>query len=195
MRKILFLIITVFLITGQTACGNVAPQHESPPAAESSVAEGNLTEAETSAAEENPVKETGDEPVAVRVEGIDIPEFSFMVNETKITENDMAFYPVYSVETTSTNTYGTTTTRVYVGYAISDILEAAGITETFSTLVTLADDGYMVSVKKEIAMKPTTLAAISEDGKFFKKGLWFAPCVSDVSPDYLRDLTLVTPEK
>jgi len=131
---------------------------------------------------------------AAIVEGAEIPAFSFMVQEAEITDADMAAYPVYSVETTSTNTYGTTTTRVYVGYAMSDILKAAGVTETFSTLVTLADDGYTVSVSKEIAMEQTTLAAISEDGKLFKKGLWFAPCSSDVSPDYLRDLALITVE-
>jgi len=131
-------------------------------------------------------------PAAVKVDGAEIPPFSFMVEDTEITDAVMAAYPVYSVETTSTNTYGTTTTRVYVGYAMSDVLEAAGITEAFSTLVTLADDGYTVSVSKDVAMKPTTLTAISEDGKVFKKGLWFAPCVSDVSPDYLRDLALIT---
>ena len=136
----------------------------------------------------------GDRPVAGRVDGVEVPAFSFKVGDTEITDKDMAPYPIYSVETTSTNTYGTTTTRVYVGYAISDILDAAGGADDFSTLVTLADDGYTVSVSREIAMEPTTLAAISEDGKFFKKGLWFAPCISDVSPDYLRDLALIRPE-
>jgi len=136
-------------------------------------------------------EDTGSGPGAVRIDGVEIPEFSFKVKDTTITDKDMAAYPVYSVETTSTNTYGTTTTRVYVGYAISDVLKAAGATEAFSTLVTLADDGYKVSVSKDVALEPTTLAAITEDGKFFKKGLWFAPCVSDVSPDYLRDLALI----
>ena len=136
----------------------------------------------------------GSEPIAGRVDEVDVPAFSFVVGETEITDKDMAPYPIYSVETTSTNTYGTTTTRVYVGYAISDILDAAGAADDFSTLVTLADDGYTVSVSRGIAMEPTTLAAISEDGKTFKKGLWFAPCVSDVSPDYLRDLALIRPE-
>jgi len=131
-------------------------------------------------------------PAAAKVDGVEIPPFSFMVEDQEITDAVMAAYPVYSVETTSTNTYGTTTTRVYIGYAVSDVLEAAGITETFSTLVTLADDGYTVSVSRDVAMKPTTLIAISEDGKVFKKGPWFAPCVSDVSPDYLRDLALIT---
>jgi len=136
-----------------------------------------------------------DGPVAEKVDGVEVPAFSFKVSETEITDKDMALYPVYSVETTSTNTYGTTTTRVYVGYAISDILDAAGAADDFSTLVTLADDGYTVSVSRGIAMEPTTLAAISEDGKPFKKGLWFAPCISDVSPDYLRDLALIRLER
>ena len=187
MRTAVFFIISILLIAGLAACGNAAPEPADPPAAESAVAE-------PAAAEESASEESTDKPVAVVVEGVEIPAFSFMVNETEITEKDMASYPVYSVQTTSTNTYGTTTTRIYVGYSMSDVLDAAGCSEAFSTLVTLADDGYTVSVNKEIAMEPTTLAAISEDGKIFKKGLWFAPCVSDVSPDYLRDLALVTPE-
>ena len=136
----------------------------------------------------------GDGPVAVNADRAEIPEFSFSVNENPINEKDLAPYPVYSVETTSTNTYGTTTTRVYVGYSISDILEAAGVSQDFSALEALADDGYVVSVNREVALESTTLAAITEDGKVFKKGLWFAPCVSDVSPDYLRDLAFLTTE-
>jgi len=164
MRKLLLLIIIILLIAGLAACGNTSSK----------------------------AKDKGSGPVAVMIDEAEIPEFSFKVLETAITDKDMAAYPVYSVETTSTNTYGTTTTRVYVGYAVSDVLKAAGVTEAFSTLVTLADDGYTVSVNKEVALDPTTLAAISEDEKFFKKGLWFAPCISDVSPDYLRDLALIT---
>ena len=136
-------------------------------------------------------KETNAEPGAEAVYGADIPAFSFMVMDREITDADMAAYPVYSAETTSTNTYGTTTTRVYVGYSMADVLDAAGITDSFSTLAAIADDGYTVSVSKDVAMKPTTLAAVSEDGKMFKNGLWFAPCVSDVTPDYLRDLASI----
>ena len=117
-----------------------------------------------------------------------VPVFSISVQGTAVTSDMMTSYPVYEVETTSTNTYGTATTRVYVGYAISDILDAAGITGPFSVLTAIAGDGYAVSVDKEVAMQPTTMIAISEDGKLFKAGPWFAPCSSIGSPDYVRDV-------
>ena len=186
MKKGLLFIISIIMATVLAACDTV-PAPEVPPEAAPVATEGR--------SEEAPAPEkTGGVSEAVIVDGVYIPAFSFMVEDSEITDADMSGIPVYSVETTSTNTYGTTTTRVYVGYAISDILAAAGVKDTFSTLVTLADDGYTVSVSKEVAMEPTTLAAISEDEKLFKTGLWFAPCVSDVSPDYLRDLAIISLE-
>ena len=131
----------------------------------------------------------------VLLDDTEIPPFCFEAEGVDITAEVMASYPVYSVTTTSTNTYGTVTTRTYVGYAVSDILDAAGITDDFSALTALADDGYMVKIERNTALEPTTLIAVSEDGKLFKSGPWFAPCGSNVSPDYLRELVSVSVEQ
>ena len=125
------------------------------------------------------------------VDNVEIPEFIFTIQNIEITDSIMSNYPVYSVETTSTNTYGTTTTRVYIGYTISDVLDAAGITDNFITLQAIADDGYTVKVDYSVAMESTTLVAISENDKIFVTGLWFSPCSSNVSPDYLRELSVI----
>jgi len=129
------------------------------------------------------------------VEDAEIPFFSIHVDGVEITSDDLSAYPVYSVEATSTNTHGTTTTRVYIGFMLSDVLKASRIKDDFVTLVTIADDGYSIKVSKEVAMEPTTLIAVSEDGKLFRDGPWFAPCSSDVSPDYLRELITITLER
>jgi len=118
----------------------------------------------------------------------EIPGFTINIQGLEITGDDLSGLPLYSVETTSTNRYGTTTTRVYVGFKLSDVLEAAGITESFATIVAIANDGYTVSVSRETAMEPTTMIAISEDGKLLRGGPWFAPCSSDISPEYLMEL-------
>jgi len=127
----------------------------------------------------------------VVVEGAELKDFVITVHGVEIKSEDLSDYPVYSIETTSTNMYGTTTTRVYIGYKVSDVLDAAGATDNFTTLVTIADDGYSIKVSRDVAMEPTTLIAVSEDGKLFREGPWFAPCCSDVTPDYLRELSTI----
>jgi len=202
MKKLSYLLIVLCVILVFTACGEKPVEPDPLPQ------QGNA-----SSAEETPVPPTADAGQAqssekptgtppgheflgsvedpVVVDDAEIPAFSFDVMGVLITDEDMAEYPVYSVTTTSTNTYGTTTTRVYIGYTMADVLDAAGITEDFKTLTTIADDGYTIKVNKDIALEPTTLVAVSEDGKMFRDGLWFAPCSSNVSPDYLRELTEV----
>ena len=193
MRKVLVLLIMTAMVVTLAACGSTEPQSALPdtPAISGGETEPRLPKPD------GPVEGLVylglvEDPVVV--EGAELKGFSITVQGVEITNDDLAQYPVYSVETTSTNMYGTTTTRVYIGYKMSDVLDAAGVTESFTTLVTVADDGYSIKVSREVAMEPTSLVAVSEDGKLFRDGPWFAPCSSNVTPDYLRELIRITLE-
>ncbi|MCL2492249.1 MAG: hypothetical protein FWE87_05860 [Coriobacteriia bacterium] len=183
MKRSLLIILAVLLALALTACTE-----------QQSVSDAPVTEVATEEQEINDAQASAPDPVTEEIDGIEIPAFSITVQDIVITDQEMTNYPVYRVETTSTNTYGTTTTRVYVGYSASDILGAAGVSSDFTTMVTLADDGYQVKVNHKVALEPTTLVAISEDEVHFQTGPWFAPCSSNMSPDYLRDLVSITLE-
>ena len=196
MKKLLVFAVIILTLLSFPACGKDSPQSaplpeqtSPPPTAESPKEE--VLAGDSKPEETGALQFPGSVGEPELVEGIEIPEFSFTIQGTIITHADMAAFPVYSVETTSTNTHGTTTTRIYIGYAVSDALAAAGVTSRFSSLEAVADDGYAVKVSYEVAMAPTTLLAFSEDGKMAKYGLWFAPCGSNVSPDYLRELETI----
>ena len=117
--------------------------------------------------------------------GVTIPSFSLNVNGTIVTDAELADYPVYEVPATSTNSSGTESTCVYIGFSLKDVLEAAGVGD-FETLSAMASDGYIVDVNAETALNPSTLIAISRDGEQFKEAPWFAPCSSKTTGDYIK---------
>ncbi|PKM72989.1 MAG: hypothetical protein CVU91_08195 [Firmicutes bacterium HGW-Firmicutes-16] len=124
--------------------------------------------------------------VAEEVKGVTIPNFSVTVNGVTVDQTAMAAYPMYSVQATSTNSAGTESTKTYVGFAISDIVKAAGLTDSYIWLEGTADDGYAVTIKDDAVLAPTTLLAMTEDGKPFATSPWLAPCASETSGDYLK---------
>ena len=125
-------------------------------------------------------------PVAETVKGVTIPEFSVTINGTAINQDAMAAYPMYSVQATSVNSAGTESTKTYVGFAMSDIAKAAGLTESYIWLEATADDGYAVTLTGDVVMAPTTLLAMTEDGTPFTAAPWLAPCASATTGDYLK---------
>ncbi len=158
MKKIIALLMALMLLVGIVGCGK---------------------------------KETSTKDEAITAEvvtDVEIPEFSVLVNGTEITDKAMASCTVYSVQTHTVNSTGTEDNRVYVGYTISDILAAAGITGGYTTVEAAADDGYTISYDASTAAQPTTLLAVIRDGEAFKKGPWFAPCSSGASGDFLKNV-------
>lgn len=146
------------------------------------------TPTSTTPAVESP--QAGGEPTAEEVKGVTIPAFTINVGGTDITNEAMAEYPVYQVQATSVNSAGTESTSVYVGFALSDVLAAAGV-ENDTTVTAAADDGYEVEVDQATAAAPTTLIAISKDGEQFKSAPWFAPCASGTTGDYLKGVVTI----
>ena len=171
MKKILSVILVLALALSLAACG-AAP-------------------AETTAAPETAPAETRPAPVAEEVKGVTVPEFAIMINGVKVDNVMMAAYPTYSVTAFSINSSGTESTTTYVGFAMTDVLAAAGLTENYVWLEATADDGYAIEVTGEIVTAPTTLLAISKNGEQFKSSPWFAPGSSETTGDYLKGMVSI----
>ena len=129
-------------------------------------------------------KDTG--PKAEKVTNLEVPEFSVSVNGINITQEDLAEYNIYSVVAKSVNSSGTESEVTYVGYAIKDILKAAGLTEKYVWLEATAGDGYTVTITGDVVLKDTTLLAMTKDGSPFSSSPWLAPCNETVSGNYLK---------
>lgn len=125
-------------------------------------------------------------PVAEEVKGVTIPAFSVTVNGVTVDQAAMATYPMYSVQATSVNSAGTESTITYVGFAMSDVCKAAGLTEAYIWLEATADDGYAVTIKDDAVLAPATLLAMTKDGTPFDSSPWLAPCASETTGDYLK---------
>ncbi len=126
--------------------------------------------------------------VAEEARGVTIPPFSIKVNGVTVTNETMVAYPAYSMQTFSINSSGTESTCNYIGFAISDVLAAVGITDGYTKVEAIADDGYAIEYTAEQAASPVTLLAVTRDGEQFKSGPWFAPGDSQTSGDYLKGL-------
>ena len=157
MKKSLSLVLALILALNLAACGKQAP--------DSSADAG---------------------PVAEAVNGVTIPAFSVTVNGTAVNQDTMATYPMYSVQATSTNSAGTESTVTYVGFAMSDVIAAAGLSEKYVWLEATADDGYAVTIKDGSVTAQTTLLAMTRDGEPFAASPWLAPCASATTGDYLK---------
>ena len=105
----------------------------------------------------NTPAENGDDSAAKEVKGVTVPEFAVMVNGVKVDQNMMAEYPLYEVKATSTNSAGTESTVTYVGFAMKDVLTAAGLTESYVWLEATADDGYTVTFEGDTMTGSLTL--------------------------------------
>lgn len=171
MKKILSMILVLALALSLAACG-AAP-------------------AETTAAPETAPAETRPAPVAEEVKGITVPEFAIMINGVKVDNVMMAAYPTYSVTAFSINSSGTESTTTYVGFAMTDVLAAAGLTENYIWLEATADDGYAIEMTGDIITAPTTLLAITKNGEQFKAAPWFAPGSSETTGDYLKGMVSI----
>ena len=172
MKKILSMILVLALALSLVACA-AAP-------------------AETTGAPETTAPAaTNSAPVAEEVKGVTIPEFAIMINGVKVDNVMMAAYPTYSVTAFSINSSGTESTTTYVGFAMTDVLAAAGLTENYIWLEATADDGYAIEITGEIVTASTTLLAVTKNGEQFKTAPWFAPCGSETTGDYLKNMVSI----
>ncbi len=194
MKKLLALFMILALAFGLVACGG--GEEAAPPAEDATEdvvveepAEEPAEDAEAADAETIPdSEEVAFIPVAEEVQGITIPEFTVKVNGTDVTHTEMAAYPLYSVQTQTVNSTGTASASTYIGFKITDVYAAAGISGEYGWIKATADDGYAVEFDGDFAMSDVTLLAITEDGNPFTAAPWFAPCASGTTGDYLKGM-------
>ncbi len=172
MKKTISIALTVMVLAVLVACGQTpaAPSSEAPFDASQPAAAG---------------------PVAEEVQGVTVPDFTVHIGDVEITQDDMAEFPIYSVQATSVNSAGNESTVTYVGFMMKDVLAAAELTENYVWLQAVANDGYDIVVTGDVVMEDTTLLAITKDGSPFGDGPWFAPCSSETTGDYLKNLETI----
>lgn len=171
MKKLLVIFLAVTMVLSLAACTPNEPA--SAPVEQSG-------EAETPDA-------TAEGPVAEEVRGVTIPAFAVAVNGKVITEAEMAAYPMYSVQATSINSAGTESNVTYVGFTVADLLDAAGLNESYTWIEAAADDGYTVDFSDAaLITADTTLLALTRDGSPFDAAPWFAPCTNTTTGNYLK---------
>ena len=124
------------------------------------------------------------------VKGITIPKFSVKVCGAKVTNEDMAAYDLYQVTADTVNSSGTAHSNVYVGFKLTDVLEAAKVEGTLGKATIVCTDGYEVAFEGDLKAEGVLLA-ITKDGSQFKSGPWFAPCTSKTTGDFAQDLAKI----
>jgi len=175
-KSLAALLMALLLLAALTACGLQNPQV--------SAEEPTPTGAAEPGEESGPAAPAA--PTAEEVRGVTVPAFSVTVNGIAVDHAALAGCPLYSVQSTSVNSTGTESTVTYVGFALRDVLQTAGLTEDYIWLEAEADDGYTVNFLGEDIMADTTLLAITRDGSPFKSAPWFAPCASATTGEYLK---------
>ncbi|MDR1605145.1 MAG: hypothetical protein LBS10_10250 [Gracilibacteraceae bacterium] len=174
-NKVIYLLLALLLALSLSACG------QSPAAAPSQPS--GSPAAQPPAGQPEPA--TPSAPVAEEVKGVTIPAFTVLVNGVEVNQDAVAAYPMYSVQAVSVNSSGTESNTTYVGFAMKDVLAAAGLTEAYVWVQAIASDGYAVTLSEGIVMEDTTLLAVTKDGSPFSASPWFAPCSSTTTGNYL----------
>ena len=82
----------------------------------------------------------------------------------------------------------------YGGYAIKDVLKAAGC-EDATKIVAIANDGYEVEFELTEENAPYSLVAIEKNKEVGEDGtVFFAPCLSETTGDYAKMVIEFTAE-
>lgn len=135
-------------------------------------------------------KET--ESAMTEVKGVTIPAFTISVGGVKVTNDDMAAYPIYQATVDTVNSSGTAHSNVFVGFKLTDVFDFCGITEVSGKITPKATDDYTFDYEGDV---DSIMIAMTKDGTQFKNGPWFCPTDTDTTGDILQDLKTVAFEK
>ncbi|MCL2166596.1 MAG: hypothetical protein FWH49_04825 [Clostridiales bacterium] len=125
-------------------------------------------------------------PQAVKVNAA-VPPFSVTVNHVRVNQRNMVSYPLYSVKTRDNAGKEVT----YIGYLLSDVFDALGVSGSFSTVAVTEAGGKSIQVTAKLAGESTTLLALRKDGVQFEKSPWFAPCGSGTAEEYVANIVSI----
>lgn len=132
----------------------------------------------------------GEETLIKEAEKTDIPEFMVKICGAKISNKELETYPLYVGISKAKNSEGNERSNEYVGYRLSDVLEAAQITGDLGSAQIICTDGYEFTYEGDIK-EEGVLLAITRDGELFKDGPWFAPIPSSTAGDFAQDLSKI----
>ena len=95
-----------------------------------------------------------------------IPEWTVTVakadGETSFSSADAATFTPVTIEATTKNKNGESTTSTYTGVKLADVL--AGVSD-FSSVTIVASDGFSADYDKELALAGDTILAWEKDGE------------------------------
>ena len=180
--KLLSLILALVMVFSIAACGKDKEKPEDPSKAPAS------SEAPTES------KKT-DGPEIRDVTGkFEFSEFSFKVNGKELKNADFKDAKVYKITVETVNSKGNSSEATYSGYAIRDVLKAAGV-ENATKIKAVANDGYEVEYTITDENAPYSLLAIEKDKEVSGDGtVWFAPCLETVSQNFARSVIEIVAE-
>ncbi len=138
-------------------------------------------------------KEVESAEILTEVTDVTVPEFTVKICGAEITNETLKECNLYSAVAKSVNSKGNASENTYVGYRMSDVIDAVQITVTGSTVQIICTDGYESTYEGDL-FEEGVLLAITKNGETFKDGPWFAPCTSNVSGDYAQDISEIKVE-
>ena len=149
---------------------------------------------ETTAAEAEKPAEDTDKP-EIKNPQMDFAPFTFKVNGVEFNNEKLKDLQTYKIGVSLTNKKGETKERKYGGYAIKDVLKAAGV-ENATKLTLVASDGYESTYEITEENAPYTLVAIEQDRELSEEGksVWFAPCLEKTPHDFTQKVVEIKAE-
>lgn len=136
---------------------------------------------------------TNTESSVTKAEGVTAAAFTLDVCGVTVTNETLASCDLYTATAETVNSEGNAKSDEYVGYKLSDILNACNITGDFGKLTATATDGYEVTYDGDV-LAETVFIAVQKNGESFKEAPWFAPCSSDTTGDFLKGLAKLSIE-
>lgn len=178
LSKILALVLALAMVFTFAACAK-APAAVDEPTTEAATEA--PTEAEPAAAPE------GAPEIKDATEKITFADFSFKVNGKEITNKDLEGCSIYKITVETVNSKGTASEATYGGYAIKDVLKAAGCADA-TKITAVCNDGYEGDAYTITDVNaPYCLLAIEKDKETGEEGtVWFAPCLEETSQAYAK---------
>ncbi len=186
LTKLLALVMSLVMMFSFAACGT-ASDEDTTTTTKPTTTEAPTTEAADTAPEGAPeIKDATGK--------FTVPDFTFKVNGKEITNAEMKDASVYKITVETVNSKGNTSEDTYGGYAIKDVLAAAGCPDA-TKIVAIANDGYEVEFELTEENAPYSLVAIEKNKELGEDGtVWFAPCLETTSSNYAKMVIEFTAE-
>lgn len=180
LTKLLALVMSLVMMFSLAACGGTADEDTT------TTTKPTTTEAPKEAVSEESNAPEGAPEIKDATGKFEMPEFSFKVNGKEITNAEMKDASVYKITVETVNSKGNASEDTYGGYAIKDVLAAAGCPDA-TKITAVANDGYEVEFELTEENAPYSLVAIEKNKEVGEDGtVFFAPCLETTSGKYAK---------